>query len=207
LLILALASFAFLANAEEKEPPKKKPEPKKEKSGKEKKGKKAPDFELADVAGKKHKLSDFKGKLVVLEWCNYSCPFVAKHYKKGHMQALQKKYRGKDVVWLAIVSTNPKHRDYRKPEKLKAMSTERKSNATAILMDADGKVGRKYKAKTTPHMFVIDKEGHIAYDGAIDSVRSADPADIADATNYVAAALDALMAGKKISKPNSTAYG
>ena len=170
-------------------------------------GDKAPDFTLTDATGNKHRLSDFAGKYVVLEWVNFGCPFVKKHYKNGDMQKLQKEYTKKGVVWLAIMSTNPKHKDYRAPKALKEMNTARKAAPTAMLMDADGKVGRIYKAKTTPHMFVVDKDGYIAYDGAIDSVRSADPADIKDAKNYVREALDAVMAGKPVPTAKTSSYG
>ena len=199
-LTAALLALAFLAHAEETPAPGEKPKA-------EKKGTKAPDFTLVDLEGKKHSLKDFKGKTVVLEWCNYGCPFVKKHYKNGDMQKLQKEYTKKGVVWLAIMSTNPKHKDYRAPKALKEMNTARKAAPTAMLMDADGKVGRIYKAKTTPHMFVVDKDGYIAYDGAIDSVRSADPADIKDAKNYVREALDAVMAGKPVPTAKTSSYG
>ena len=213
ILTAALLAFAFLTHAEEtpdknkdegEKPKKEKEAPKKEQ---EKKGTKAPDFTLLDLDGKKHSLKDFKGKTVVLEWCNYGCPFVKKHYKNGDMQKLQKEYTKKGVVWLAIMSTNPKHKDYREPKALKEMNAERKAAPTAMLMDADGTVGRAYKAKTTPHMFVIDKDGYIVYDGAIDSVRSADPADIKEAKNYVREALDAVMAGKPVPTAKTSSYG
>jgi len=213
LLTAALLALAFLTHAEETPAPDEKPkaekkDPKPKDTGaKEKKGTKAPDFTLVDLDGKKHSLKDFKGKTVVLEWCNYGCPFVKKHYKNGDMQKLQKEYTKKGVVWLAIMSTNPKHKDYREPKALKEMNTKRKAAPTAMLMDADGKVGRMYKAKTTPHMFVIDKDGYIAYQGAIDSVRSADPADIKGAKNYVREALDAVMAGKPVPMAKTSSYG
>jgi len=205
-LFCALLAFAFVLNAEETKAPEKKPEPEAKKKPKRTEPK-APDFTLLDLDGKKRTLKEFKGKLIVLEWCNYNCPFVKKHYRIGHMQALQKEYIKKGVVWLAIHSTNPKHRDYRDTKNLKAASAERKTAPTAILMDADGKVGRTYKAKTTPHMFVVDKEGYIVYQGAIDSVRSADPADIKEATNYVRQTLDAVMAKKKIPTAQTSSYG
>jgi peroxiredoxin len=215
-LTAALLALAFLTQAEDKPVPGEKPKAEKkspkEKDPKdagetEKKGTKAPDFTLLDLAGKKHSLKDFKGKTVVLEWCNYGCPFVKKHYKNGDMQALQKAYTAKGVVWLAIMSTNPKHKDYREPAALKEMNKERKAVPTAMLMDADGTVGRAYKAKTTPTMVVIDKDGYIAYHGAIDSVRSADPADIKEAKNYVREALDAMLAGKPVPVAQTTSYG
>jgi len=201
-LMAALLTFAFLTRAEETPAPEKKPEPKPGKKD-EKKGNKAPDFTLLDLDGKQRTLKEFKGKTVVLEWCNYGCPYVKKHYKAGNMQALQKEYTKKGVVWLAIMSTNPKHRDYRDAKALKEMNKERRAAPTAMLLDSDGKVGRAYKAKTTPHMFVIDKDGYVIYQGAIDS----DPRDIKKAKNYVRETLDAVLAKKKVPLAQTTSYG
>ena len=208
-LMAALLAFACVVHAEDAKAPDKKPEAKEEKkkdAGKKpeaKKGKKAPEFKLLDVDGKERTLKEFKGKVVVLEWCNYFCPFVVLHYKNGNMQSIQKEYTKKGVVWLSIMSTNPKHRDYRDPKTLKALAKERKAVPTAMLMDADGKVGRAYKAKTTPHMFVVNKDGMIAYQGAIDS----NPRDIKNAKNYVRETLDALLADKPVPTAKTSAYG
>ena len=192
--------------ADSKKPDAQKPD--KEKPEKKKpKGKKAADFTLKNIDGKDVSLKDFKGKVVVIEWVNYNCPFVKKHYKKGNMQALQKEYAKKGVVWLGICSSNPKHRDYRDEKNLKAAAKERGANYTALLMDADGKIGNLYKARTTPHMFVVNKEGYVAYQGAIDSVRSADPGDIKTATNYVRQVVDALLAGKAVPVAATQPYG
>ena len=204
-----VAALAWTVRAEDKPVAPKKPDAeKKAPEKKENKGTKASDFTLKNIEGKQVSLKDFKGKIVVIEWVNYNCPFVKKHYdKSGNMPALQKKYIGKGVVWIGICSSNPKHRDYRDEKNLKAAAKERGANYTALLMDADGKIGRQYKARTTPHMFVIDKKGYVAYQGAIDSVRSADPADVKGATNYVSQVLDALIAGKKVPVAATQPYG
>lgn len=170
-------------------------------------GQAAPEFTLTDSTGTSHKLSDFKGKFVVLEWLNHGCPFVKKHYDGGNMQKLQTDYTGKGVVWLSIVSSAPGKQGHMSPEETNAAKAEKNSAATAILLDEDGKVGRLYDAKTTPQMFVINPEGTLVYAGAIDSVKSTDAADVADAKNYVAATLDEAMAGKPVSEPSTTPYG
>lgn len=170
-------------------------------------GSEAPDFTLQDTTGKSHSLKDFKGKFVVLEWTNYECPFVKKHYGSGNMQKLQKEYTQKDVVWLSICSSAEGKQGNFMPDKWNEMIREKGAAPTAVLLDPDGKVGRLYDAKTTPHMFVINPEGKIIYAGAIDSIRSPNPADIEKATNYVSAALDSAMAGKPVETATSTPYG
>ncbi len=170
-------------------------------------GQAAPAFALNDTQGRAVKLADFKGKHVVLEWVNPGCPYVRKHYDSGNMPATQKAARGKDVVWLAINSTALEHRDYLKPGELEAWLKSKDSAMTATLMDADGKAGRAYGARTTPHMYVIDPTGKLVYAGAIDSIPSANAADIKGATHYVNQALGESLAGKAVSKPTSQAYG
>lgn len=170
-------------------------------------GQPAPEFTLTDSNGKSHKLSDFKGKFVVLEWLNHGCPFVVKHYGSGNMQKLQKEYTGKDVVWLSIASSAPGKQGHMSTEETNKTKEEKGSAATAVLIDEDGTVGRLYDAKVTPHLFVVDPEGTLIYMGAIDSVKSTDAADIAGAKNYVKQALDEAMAGKPVSEPTTTAYG
>ena len=170
-------------------------------------GQPAPEFTLADSNGKSHKLSDFKGKLVVLEWLNHGCPFVVKHYGSGNMQKLQKEYTGKDVVWLSIVSSAPGKQGHMNPEDTNKTKEEKGSAATAILLDENGTVGKLYDAKVTPELYVIDREGTLIYAGAIDSVKSTDAADIEGAKNYVKQALDEALAGKPVSEPTITAYG
>jgi peroxiredoxin len=170
-------------------------------------GQPAPEFTLTDSNGKSHNLSDFKGKVVVLEWLNHGCPFVQKHYDGGNMQGLQKKYTGEGVVWLSIVSSAPGKQGHMSPEDTNKTKAEKNSAATAVLLDEDGKVGRLYNAKVTPELFVINKEGVLVYAGAIDDKKSTDPADVATAKNHVAAALDETLAGKPVSVPTTTAYG
>ena len=170
-------------------------------------GQPAPEFTLTDSNGKSHKLSDFKGKLVVLEWLNHGCPFVVKHYGSGNMQKLQKEFTGKDVVWLSIVSSAPGKQGHMSPEDTNKTKEEKGSAATAVLLDEDGTVGKLYDAQVTPELFVVDREGTLIYTGAIDSVKSTDAADIEGATNYVKQALDEALEGKPVSEATTTAYG
>jgi len=170
-------------------------------------GQPAPDFTLTDVTGKPVRLSDFRGRHVVLEWTNPGCPFVRKHYGAGNMQSTQKDAMDKGVVWLAINSTESASADYLPPRELAAWKAGQKSSPTAILMDADGTVGRAYSARTTPHMYIIDPRGRLIYTGAIDSIPSARPDDIPDAINYVKAALAESLAGKPVSNPSTRPYG
>lgn len=155
-------------------------------------GEAAPDFTLKDVYGKAFKLSDFKGKIVVLEWISKDCPVSRGFHEKKIMQSTYGKYAGKGVIWLAIDTTH-----YVKPETNRVYAAE-KNLAYPILHDPDGKVGRTYGARTTPHMFVIDKAGKLRYDGAIDDRGK---------TNYVAAALDDLLAGRPVAKSRTEPYG
>jgi len=167
----------------------------------------APDFTLTDINGKKHTLSSYKGKFVVLEWSNWDCPFVKKHYKSNNMQNLQKQYGEKGVVWLTICSSGPGKQGYYDPADHKSQFDKAKSGATAYVTDADGGVGLLYGAKTTPHMFVVDPKGVLIYAGAIDDKKSTDPDDVKDANNYVEASLDAAMTGKSVKTKTSTPYG
>jgi len=167
----------------------------------------APAFTLKDTSGKTHNLSDFKGKFVVLEWFNEGCPFVKKHYTSGNMQKLQKEYTGKDVVWLSINSSAPGEQGHVTPETAPKTIADWKMDLTKILLDHDGKVGKMYGAKTTPHMFVINKEGKLVYQGAIDSKATANTADIDGAENYVKVALDNSMAGKPLPNASTKPYG
>lgn len=172
-----------------------------------KNGEAAPDFQLPDSKGETHSLSQYKGKTVVLEWTNHQCPFVKKFYKNGDMQALQSKYTGKDVVWLSIISSAEGKQGYLTAEKADALIQSKKIKATAKLLDPSGKVGKLYGAKTTPHMFVVDPEGKVVYQGAIDSIRSTSAADVAKADNYVADALEAVLAGNPIAQAKTRPYG
>lgn len=170
-------------------------------------GDKAPDFTLKAADGKEYSLASLKGKNVVLEWYNRGCPFVRKHYDDGHMQAMQKKYAAEGVTWLTIISSAKGEQGYA-DEKLGMEDIKREKMASAaLLLDPTGKVGKSYDAKTTPHMYVIDKEGVLVYEGAIDSISSADKADIAKAENYVDQALSAVMAGRKVAQAKTKPYG
>jgi peroxiredoxin len=170
-------------------------------------GNTAPDFSLTDAKGKTHSLSDYKGKYVVLEWFNPECPFVKKHYGSGNMQKLQQEYTAKGVVWLTIDSNAPGTQGNLTGEEAEKIITSWKTHQTALLLDPEGKAGRAYGAKNTPNMVVIDPEGKIAYEGAIDSKATPNPADIPTSTNYVKAALDESLAGKPVSNPTTKPYG
>lgn len=167
----------------------------------------APDFTLTDSKGETHSLSDFKGKYVVLEWINYECPFVKKHYDSGNMQKLQETYTGKDVVWLSICSSVDGKQGNFTPEEINKRSEAHGAKFTAYLMDTDGKVGKMYGAKTTPHMYIVNPEGTLVYAGGIDDTPTADKADVDGAKNYVSAALDAAMSGKEITDKVTKPYG
>ncbi len=143
----------------------------------------------------------------MLEWISHGCPFVKKHYANGDMQKLQKRYRGKGVVWLSICSSAPGKQGYLEGEGWKKALAQHGSDPTAVLMDPTGYVGKLYDAKTTPQMVVIDPQGGLVYDGAIDSIRSKDPADVAKATNYLAEVLDAVLAGKPPPHTKTKPYG
>ena len=169
-------------------------------------GQAAPDFTLMDTAGKPVKLSQFKGKPVVLEWNNPGCPFVKKHYQ-GNMQTLQKEVVAQGGVWLAINSTRDDSGDYMSPAQLGRWMTEQKASPTATLMDEDGKVGQAFAARVTPHMYIVNAQGVLVYAGGIDSIASARVDDIPKATNYVRQAMAEIKAGKPVSVSTSRAYG
>lgn len=169
-------------------------------------GQPAPDFTLSDTAGKAVKLSQYKGKPVVLEWNNPGCPFVRKHYN-GNMQALQKEFAAKGVIWLAINSTRDDSADHLSPAQLARWMADKQASPTATLMDEAGTVGQAYAARVTPHMYIVDAQGLLVYAGAIDSIPSARVADIEKATNYVRQGLDELLAGKTLTTATSQAYG
>lgn len=170
-------------------------------------GKAAPNFTLKDSNGNDVALSRYQGKYVVLEWLNYDCPFVKKHYNSGNMQSLQKIYTGKGVTWLSIISSAPEQQGYYEAADVNRLNGEKKASPTAILLDPDGAIGKLYGAQTTPHMFVIDPKGILVYQGAIDDIRSTNPDDVAKARNYVSAALDEAMAGRPVSMPSTKSYG
>lgn len=170
-------------------------------------GQPAPDFTALDTAGKTVKLSDFKGKHVVLEWTNPGCPFVVKHYGSGNIPALQKEFTGKGVVWLAVNSTETGSGDYKKPADLGAWMASQKAVPTATLMDEKGGIGKAYGARTTPHMYIVNPQGVLVYAGGIDSIPSAKVDDIKTATNYVRQGLGEALAGKPISAASTKPYG
>ncbi len=167
----------------------------------------APDFTLEAADGKTYKLSDFKGKYVVLEWINFDCPFVRKHYKSGNMQKLQKTYTGKDVIWLSICSSAPGKQGNFTAEEVNKRLKKLEAAPTAYLFDPTGSVGKAYGAKTTPHMYVIDPKGVLIYAGGIDDIRSTKTSDIPKAKNYVSLVLDAALAGKPLPVQSTRPYG
>ena len=169
-------------------------------------GQPAPDFTLPGADGKSHSLAGYKGKYVVLEWTNHDCPFVKKHYK-GNMQSLQKELTGKGVVWLSIVSSAPGKQGNVDAAKATELTKSRGAAPSAVLLDPSGDVGKKYEAKTTPHMYVVAPDGKLIYMGGIDSIPSADADDIAEATPYVKVALNEAMSGKPVSNPSTRPYG
>jgi peroxiredoxin len=169
-------------------------------------GQPAPGFTLTDLAGKTVNLADYKGKTVVLEWHNFECPFVQKHYRSGNMQSLQKRYAS-DVVWLAVSSTARTAFDYIEPAKVSKQLTEFGAVPARFLMDESGAVGMSYGARTTPHMYIIDPSGKVVYNGAIDDKRSTNVEDVKTAKNYVVAALEEMKAGKPVTVASTTPYG
>ena len=166
----------------------------------------APSFTVTDLAGKPVSLADYKGRTVVLEWHNFGCPFVQKHYRSNNMQTLQKKYAN-DVVWLAVNSTNRSASDYTEPAALTVQLKEFGAAPARYLMDEPGTMGMAYGAKTTPHMYIIDPAGKLVYNGAIDDKRSTRIEDVKTSKNYVVAALDELKAGKPVSVASTAPYG
>jgi len=157
----------------------------------------APDFKAADSNGKSESLDQYRGKYVVLEWHNQGCPYTRKHYTSGNMQGLQKEWTAKGVVWLTVISSAPGEQGYVTGGQENSYLTKMHAVPTAVLLDADGKVARLYSAKTTPQMVVIDPQGKVIYDGAIDDRPTSDPEDVKGAKNYLDEALSAAMAGKQ----------
>ncbi len=170
-------------------------------------GQVAPAFSAKDVNGKTVSLADFKGKTVVLEWVNPGCPYVRKHYSAGNMQGTQQDALSKNMVWLAINSTETGHPDYLSPAKLATWMKEQKSPATHTLMDESGSIGKAYAARTTPHMYIVNPQGQLVYAGGIDSIPSASAEDIPKATNYVKVSLAEMASGKAVSNSVTRAYG
>lgn len=186
-IALALLAFPALANVEA--------------------GAKAPDFMLQSVDGETVNLSDYAGKTVVLEWTNHECPYVKKHYESGNMQSLQKEATAEDIVWLTIVSSAPGRQGYTEAEEAKALIQQVGAAATSRLFDPTGETGKLYGAMTTPHMYVINPEGNLVYQGAIDDNTSANPATIEGARNYVRDALAAVKEGRAMDPAVTKPYG
>src|SRR5262245_9158300 len=170
-------------------------------------GSAAPDFSLPDANGKTHSLSQYKGKYVVLEWFNPQCPFVKKHYGSSNMQNLQKEYTDKGVVWLTVDSNAPGTEGNITAEQAKKIMDSWKTHQTALLLDPESKIAKLYGAKNTPNMVIINPEGKIVYEGAIDSKATPNPADIPTSTNYVKNALDESLSGKPVSNAQTKPYG
>jgi peroxiredoxin len=170
-------------------------------------GKPAPEIEALDTNGNPFKLSDHKGKIVILEWTNHQCPFVVKHYGSGNMQAAQKTARDQGVEWISIVSSAPGHQGHVSAEQANAITATGGAEITAKILDESGEIGKRYNAMTTPHMFVIDTEGNLAYAGAIDSNASPNPKTIEGATNYVLAAIESLKNGTPVEVSQTRPYG
>ncbi|TAH36120.1 MAG: thioredoxin family protein [Alphaproteobacteria bacterium] len=170
-------------------------------------GNPAPDFAATDSNGKTVNLSDFKGRNVVLEWTNNECPFVRKHYESGNMQSLQKKYTAQDVVWLSIVSSAPGKQGHVDGATANKLTVSRGASPTAVLLDESGKIGKLYGAKTTPHMFIVDKTGKLAYAGAIDDINSTDIADVKKARNYIDMAFADINANRTVALSSTKPYG
>lgn len=168
--------------------------------------KQAPDFTAKTADGMEISLSDYRGQVVVLEWINYECPYVKKHYESGNMQGLQERFAS-DVVWLTVNSSAEGTQGHYDAEKINELNIEHGNMAMHYIMDSSGEIGQAYDAKTTPHMFVINEKGFIIYEGAIDSIPSADKGDVEKAENYVVAALEAHKAGEEISTPKTQPYG
>ena len=170
-------------------------------------GEPAPNFTATDSNGQTHSLAEYKGKFVVLEWHNNGCPFTQKHYESGNMQRLQKEWVQKGVIWLTVISSAPGTQGYVTAQAENDYLRSMHASPTAALLDPTGSLGHLYDAKTTPHMFIINPEGTLIYDGAIDDHPTTDQADIAVSKNYVSEALSEAMAGKSVSTPTSRPYG
>jgi len=170
-------------------------------------GRAAPGFRLQNLDGETVLLEQWKGRWVILEWTNPDCPFVQKHYSSGSMQALQQVAAARQVMWVQINSTNPAHPEFRTPSVMRAWNQSARAFPAQAVLDPQGIVGRAYGARTTPQMVLINPAGVIVYHGAIDSIRSANPADIPKATPFLRQALEESLAGKPVTTPSTTPYG
>jgi peroxiredoxin len=170
-------------------------------------GDQAPDFAGLDSNGQTHKLSEYHGKYVVLEWTNNGCPYTQKHYESGNMQSLQKQWTAKGIVWLTILSSAPGEQGYMTASQENAYISSVRADPTAAILDPKGTIGHLYAAKTTPHMFVIDPSGKLVYAGAIDDHPTTEVGDIPASKNYVSDALTASLAGKPVATRYTRPYG
>jgi peroxiredoxin len=170
-------------------------------------GEAAPDFTATDSNGVVHRLSEYQGKYVVLEWTNRGCPYTQKQYSSGNMQRLQREWTGRGVIWLTVASSAPDKQGYVTAADENAYLKQANAAPTAVLLDSTGTLGHLYDAKTTPHMFIISPKGILIYNGAIDDRPTTDPADVNGAKNYVSLALDEAMSGKAVSISTTRPYG
>ncbi|MCP5197127.1 MAG: thioredoxin family protein [Gammaproteobacteria bacterium] len=170
-------------------------------------GEPAPDFTGVDTQGKSHRLADYQGKTVILEWTNHDCPYVRKHYGAGNMQDQQREAAARGVVWLSVISSAPGKQGYVNPAEADALTQSRNAAPQAVILDPEGTIGRAYGARTTPHMYIIDEAGQLVYMGGIDSIATANSDDIPQATQYVRVALQERAAGQPISVPVTRPYG
>lgn len=170
-------------------------------------GKPAPDFVGTDSAGKAQRLSDYRGRTVILEWTNHECPYTVKHYKSGNMQALQKDTTKDGAVWLSVISSAPGEQGYVEADRANELTETRAAEPSAVILDPEGTIGRLYAAKTTPQMFVIDADGTLTYMGAIDDEPSNWGSDPLNAKNYVRLALADMDAGRPVAEPSTRPYG
>jgi len=170
-------------------------------------GQPAPDFTAPDLQGKPVRLSDYRGKFVVLEWTNPECPYVRRHYDSGNMPELQKELGAKDVIWLTVNSTNQSSSEFKTPQEMSKWMSQKGAAPKATLIDKDSKIGKLYSARTTPHMYIVDPQGRLIYAGAIDDKRWASVEQTKKANNHVRAALGEAMAGKQVSVAATSPYG
>jgi peroxiredoxin len=170
-------------------------------------GEPAPAFVAVDTAGDTHRLEDYAGQVVVLEWTNHDCPYVRKHYDAGNMQAQQRAATAGGAVWLSVISSAPGKQGHVDAAEADALTASRNASPSAVLLDPEGIMGRAYGARTTPHMYIVDTDGNLVYQGGIDSIPSADAADIADARQYVRVALDEIRAGGAVTDAVTRPYG
>lgn len=170
-------------------------------------GQQAPSFEVMGADGTMYSLSDFEGQYVILEWLNHGCPYIRKHYDGNNMQKLQEKYTDQGVVWLSVISSAPGTQGYMEAEEAQQSIEEQGASPTAILLDPEGEMGRAYDARVTPHMYIIDPEGVVRYNGAIDDKPTPRASSLETAHNYIDAAMNSLMNGEEVEVKSNTPYG